>query len=330
MLNRKHIVLLLAALLLVMAVAGCGAGDKVEPTPTRTPKPTFTPTPEGEVANAPLFEQTVPTTAPATGGDSQAVAQAPTDTPTPAPTEPPTPTPEPPTPTPKPKPPQISVSKVVNVRSGPGTLYRVIGQAKPGQKYNITGKNKKGDWWQIDFGGKQGWIIDKLVAKEGQLDTVQVVAKIPPPPTPTPRPKPTATPIPQPTPTPKPSYPYSLGKDSWRCEPNAGQTYFSGFVRDRNNNPLNGVCVHIAFYGPRTTKCSGCDGVGDGVWGFSPFGGPAPPGTPVEIYVVPCPPGPMPMGGQNSNFGDLTPQSDKWQMTINESVQCTGITFYKN
>ena len=326
MLNRKHIVLLLAALLLVMAVAGCGAGEKVEPTPTRTPKPTFTPTPEGEVANAPLFEQG----APSTTATPEVVAQLPTDTPTPAPTDTPTPTPEPPTPTPTPQPPQLSTSKVVNVRSGPGTLYKIVGQTKPGQKYNIIGKNKKGDWWQIDFNGKKGWIIDKLVAKEGQLDTVQVVAKIPPPPKPTPRPRPTATPIPQPTSPPKPSYPYSLGKGSWRCDPNAGQTYFNGFVRDRNNNPVNGVCVHIAFYGPRKTKCSGCDGVGDGVWGFSPFGGPAPPGTPVEIYVVPCPPHPLPLGGQSADFGDLTPLSDKWQMTINESVQCTGITFYKN
>ncbi|RUA18018.1 MAG: hypothetical protein DSY55_01030, partial [Clostridia bacterium] len=77
------------------------------------------------------------------------------------------------------------------------------------------------------------------------------------------------------------------------------------------------------------TKCSGCDGVGNGNWGFSPFGGPAPAGTPVEIYIVPCP-GTLPLGGQASNFGDLTPQSDKFLMTVNESVQCTGITFVRN
>ena len=327
MLNKKRTLLMLTVMLLLASVLiGCGSKGDVEPTPTRTPKPTFTPTPEGQVINAPLFEQE-PTATPT----SETVAEAPTDTPVPAPTDTPTNTPEPPTATPTPQPPQLSTSKVVNVRSGPGTLYRIVGQTKPGQKYDITGKNAKGDWWQINFNGKTGWIIDKLVAKEGQLDTVQVVANIPPPPTPTPRPRPTATPIPQPTPTPKPSSPYSLGQGTWRCDPNAGQTYFNGFVRDRNNNPINGVCVHIAFYGPRNTKCSGCDGVGDGVWGFSPFGGPAPPGTPVEIFVVPCPAN-MPPGGQtiDSGFGDLTPLSDKWQMTINESVQCTGITFYKN
>jgi hypothetical protein len=326
--KKRTLILLVTILVLAFVAAGCGGSDTPPPTPTRTPKPTFTPTPEGQVVNAPLFEESA-----TPGNDGDTVAEAPTNTPTPEPQQPtdtPIPTQEPPTPTPTPQPPQISVSQVVNVRSGPSTAYRVIGQAQPGQKYPITGKNAKGDWWQINFNGKPGWIVDRLVAKEGQLDTVQVVANIPPPPpTSTPRPRPTATPIPAPTQPPKPSYPYSLVQGSWRCDPNAGTTYFNGFVKDRAGNMLNGVCVHIAYYGPRKTKCSGCDGVGNGNWGFSPFGGPAPPGTPVEIYVVPCPPN-MPLGGQSSNFGDLTPQSDKWTMTINESVQCTGITFVKN
>jgi hypothetical protein len=125
------------------------------------------------------------------------------------------------------------------------------------------------------------------------------------------------------------SFPFTLGATE-ACAPNAGNTYFEGYVRDANNNLLNGVCVHIAFYEPRGTKCSGCDGVGDGKWGFSPFGGPAPSGVPIEIFVVPCE-GPMPMGGQTeqSGFGNLTPQSPKWTRTITSSEQCTGITFYR-
>jgi hypothetical protein len=122
--------------------------------------------------------------------------------------------------------------------------------------------------------------------------------------------------------------PFILG-DTARCDPNEGQTYFQGYVRDTNNNPVNGVCVLLWFYEPRTVKCSGCDGVGDGIWGFSPFGGPAPAGTPVEIYVVQCPSGGMPMGGQSGGFGDLTPQSPKWSRTISQSEQCVGITFFR-
>ena len=92
---------------------------------------------------------------------------------------------------------------------------------------------------------------------------------------------------------------------------------------------MNAVCLHIAFYEPRTTKCSGCDGVGDGAWGFSPFGGPAPRGVPIEIFVVECPASGVPTGGMGSDFGNLTPQSPKWTRTINDSEQCTGITFVK-
>ena len=325
MLTRKpFLYFTLILLTLTLVATGCRAKETPVPTPTRTPKPTFTPTPEGQLINAPLFAQDV-----SASPTSAEVAALPTDTPTPPPppTDTPTPTPLPPTPTPVP--PMVVANQLVNVRSGPGTVYPVIGQAQAGQKFVVTGKNPKGSWWQIDFNGKTGWIVDSLVSKEGELADVQVVASIPPAPTPTPRPP---TPTPKPTQPPKPSYPYSLGKGSWRCEPNPGTTYFNGFVRDRNNNPLNGVCVHVAYYGPRNTKCTGCDGVGDGVWGFSPFGGPAPPGTSVEIFIVPCPNGPMPPGGQTvaTGFGDLTPMSDKWQMTINESVQCTGITFYKN
>ena len=51
---------------------------------------------------------------------------------------------------------------------------------------------------------------------------------------------------------------------------------------------------------------------------------------PVEIFVVPCE-GEMPMGGQTeqTGFGNLTQQSPKWTRVINQSEQCTGITFYK-
>ncbi|MGE5602158.1 MAG: hypothetical protein ACM30E_03855 [Nitrososphaerales archaeon] len=124
---------------------------------------------------------------------------------------------------------------------------------------------------------------------------------------------------------------YRLIPESVTCAPNAGISYYNGVVRDRAGNLQNGVCVHIAFYGPRQTKCSGCGGVGDGNWGFAPFGAaPAPANTPVEIFIVACPPD-IPPEGQNSDFGELTPLSDKWlYTTTTTSMQCTGITFQQN
>ncbi|MCO6450618.1 MAG: SH3 domain-containing protein [Caldilineales bacterium] len=328
---RKHpLFVLLALLFLLAALSACGGAEAPLPTATWTPRPTFTPTPEGQVANAHLFQ--TPTNL---EGDATAAAvMLPTDTPTLVPTD--TPTPEPPTPTPTdtPVPAAAFASQEVNVRTGPGTNYNRVGAMAPGQRYFITGKNPGGDWWQIDFNGTLAWVIDNLVQKEGQIDAISVVAALPtPPPAPTrPPAPPTATPAPaQPTATPAPSFPYSFGAGTETCAPNSGTTYFNGFVRDRSNNLLNGVCVHIAFYGPRNTKCSGCDGVGAGNWGFSPFGGPAAPGTTVEIFIVQCPES-MPAGGQtqSSGFGNLTPLSDKFVRTIQASEQCTGITFYKN
>ncbi len=95
-----------------------------------------------------------------------------------------------------------------------------------------------------------------------------------------------------------------------------------------NGSPRNGVCVHIAFFGPRQTKCSGCGGVGDGAWGFSPFGGGLPPATTVEVFVVQCAGG-MSEGGQDTStgFGPLTPLSPKFAIDVTGGKQCTNITF---
>jgi uncharacterized protein YraI len=237
---------------------------------------------------------------------------------------------------------EVVVNSQMNVRGGPGTNYNIVGQANPGQRFPVTGKNNDGTWWQINYNGQPGWVFGELVTATN-TQAVAVAQNIPaPPPTNTPAPVP-PTPVPQPTqppaaqPTAPPaappadSFPFLLLEGVERCDPNAGFTYFEGFVRHRDNSPMNGVCVHVAFYGPRGTKCSGCDGVGDGNWGFSPFGGPAPAGTPVEIFVVQCQ-GSFPMGGQTeqTGFGDLTPQSKKWTRVINSSEQCTGITFVEN
>ena len=68
-----------------------------------------------------------------------------------------------------------------------------------------------------------------------------------------------------------------------------------------------------------------------GHWGFSPFGGPANPGTHVEIWIVNCP-----VGGWNKeksntkDFGNLAQLSEKWSRTISESAACSDITFREN
>lgn len=47
----------------------------------------------------------------------------------------------------------------LNVRSGPGTSYAVVGSAVNGEKYSVTGQNSSCAWLQIAKGGKAlGWV----------------------------------------------------------------------------------------------------------------------------------------------------------------------------
>jgi uncharacterized protein YgiM (DUF1202 family) len=66
---------------------------------------------------------------------------------------------------------KVTTSKV-NVRSGPGTEYKVIERVKKGEPLDIV--EKKGDWLRIRRqGGREGWIHAKLV-KATSPSTIRV------------------------------------------------------------------------------------------------------------------------------------------------------------
>ncbi len=50
----------------------------------------------------------------------------------------------------------VGISSVLNVRSGAGTNYSVIGSLKPSQSVKITGES--GNWYKIDFNGRVGYV----------------------------------------------------------------------------------------------------------------------------------------------------------------------------
>ena len=298
----------LTFLFTVLMLAACGSRNtSVEPAlPTNTPVPTFTSTPVGAAVG--------------TGGGQVS---------TPQPQTQPAATPAAPAATATPDAPMATIGNVImNVRGGPGTNYNVIGTAAPGQQFEITGKNPGlGDWWQINYNGQTGWLYGPLVtATSPQVVQIALVIPAPPPPTATPIPP---TPVPAPTQPPAPRFPYSLVSEG-NCNAHSSISFFSGYVRDGNNNPVNEVCVHIAFHGPRNTKCTGC-GDSAGKWGFTPFGQGTGSGTTVEIYVVNCPPGvPRDRGLSCSNSGPLSPISEKWIKTLPGGLTCEDITFRKN
>lgn len=69
----------------------------------------------------------------------------------------------------------------VNVRTGPGTDFAVLGQLSAGVQAGVTGRNAEGTWWRIAFdpgtGREQdGWVFGELVVLIGDRAQVAVVS----------------------------------------------------------------------------------------------------------------------------------------------------------
>jgi hypothetical protein len=101
--------------------------------------------------------------------------------------------------------PHISASTGVNIRSGPGTNYSILGQLSAGQSLPVSGQNDSATWWQVTLpDGAFGWVSASVVEAHGPF-AVPIVAA---PPSPTPADPPTATPAPSPTAAPLPQFQY--------------------------------------------------------------------------------------------------------------------------
>lgn len=70
----------------------------------------------------------------------------------------------------------------VNLRSGPGTGFEVLGQASQGQRYPVLARNAAGDWWQIDVDGLAAWISAGLASLQGDPAALPLAQVDGPPP----------------------------------------------------------------------------------------------------------------------------------------------------
>ena len=106
-------------------------------------------------------------------------------TPTATPTPTTTPSPEP---TATPAAASFTVDRdAVNLRSGPGIDYAVVGIAKRGQEFRPDGYNQARDWLRFSLNGEHVWIYAPLtVVENGHL--IAMVNEPTPPPTATPTP----------------------------------------------------------------------------------------------------------------------------------------------
>ena len=77
--------------------------------------------------------------------------------------------------------PNVVAPTAVNVRSGPGTIYEIVGGLNEGGSAKIAGKNADGTWWYIEFPGGHGWVGGTVVIASCVPASLVV---IPAPPTP--------------------------------------------------------------------------------------------------------------------------------------------------
>jgi uncharacterized protein YgiM (DUF1202 family) len=160
--------------LLIAVLTACGASQTAETAPA-LPSPTVLTVltdPEEATQEAVVQAATdTPLPSPEATATVEAVPEvAVSDTPLPTETpslEPPATNTIAPTATEPPQPTATSAPAVqlpaeassqINVRSGPGTDYPVVGQLEPGESAAVIGRNGDSSWWQIDLAGG-GWVF---------------------------------------------------------------------------------------------------------------------------------------------------------------------------
>jgi len=187
--NRKWIQLLLGLFAIILGISLIWntpwAKSVFQPTPTYVsvvpldaPTSTYTPTPTSTDTPTPTLTNT----------------HTPTVTPTPTTTV---------TPTPTPIPDAMVNTEALNLRSGPGVVYDILGVLKRGDCLKVIGRNLAGDWLKVICPDeREGWILCSLLQVNVDVADVPVV-QAPPTPTPlyTPTPTATATPELYPAPT---------------------------------------------------------------------------------------------------------------------------------
>lgn len=181
--------------------------------------------------------------------------------------------------------PQLVAPGPVNIRSGPGLNYNVIGTLNANTAMPIAGRNADASWWQITMPNDvRGWVSNAVVSASNTQGVA--AADAPPAPKAAPVAQPAADTEPAPPPPPqKPKYQYE--PTGWYDDGNAGLTRFLGDIKDANGNPVNGVFVQ-ASCGDYSTISYPSGPVG---WGGYNESGDWPPGfydVTVDTKPVPC------------------------------------------
>lgn len=72
---------------------------------------------------------------------------------------------------------QVTISRSINVRTGPGTTYAVLSGLAAGDSVTADGRSADGAWLRIQLdAGRIGWVFAELVSTQ-EIDTLQVRAE---------------------------------------------------------------------------------------------------------------------------------------------------------
>ncbi len=178
----------------------------------------------------------------------------------------------------------MTAESVVNLRSGPGLTYPVIGRLRGGQSADVLAQNAAGDWLQVSYASEGlAWVSAQVVNLTGSMAAVAAIRDTPAPPVPatalaaatTSTTNTLAT-----TSTPSPGVQYVIksfrlrpvGLDGQQCT--GGNHNIWVWVQDAAGNPLDGVLVHDLLK-PFTTIATGKQGKGPGtaLWDIYRGGG---------------------------------------------------------
>ncbi len=139
--------------------------------------------------------------------------------------------------------PELVAPGAVNIRSGPGLNYSVIGTLNANTLMPIVGRNGDASWWQIEItDDRLGWVSNSVVQANNAAD-VPVVEVDTGPDGPAPVPAQPAASNPPPAPE-KPKYQFT--PTGWYDDTNQGVTRFLGDIKDSAGNPVNGVFVRAS------------------------------------------------------------------------------------
>jgi hypothetical protein len=126
-----------------------------------------------------------------------------------------TPTPEPTDEPEENQTPVVTASDNVNMRSGPGTNYDVVGTLAAGQSLEIVGRNADSSWWQVSAPDGLCWIAGSVTTASNVDDSIPV-AEAPPAPLPT-EPSTAVEPTSEPQPTQPSSSDGDTGSTPFEC-----------------------------------------------------------------------------------------------------------------